>query len=106
MNAWIVVIVAGLVSYLFRISMLVVASRRAIPPIVERAAQFAVPTAFAALAATALAHQASGEVGALAPIAALAVGVTAVRRTGSSQAALLAGMPTFWLVSALGQWLR
>jgi hypothetical protein len=39
--------------------------------------------------------------GALAPAVSVIVAVAAVRRTGSPRAALLAGMPTLWLLSAL-----
>ncbi len=35
------------------------------------------------------------------PLAAVAVAVLAVLRTGSPHAAVLAGMPTLWLVGAL-----
>ena len=55
MSAWIVVVVAGAGTYLLRISMLVVAARSGVPAVIERAARFAVPIAFAALAATSLA---------------------------------------------------
>ena len=107
MSDWLlIVIVVGAVSYLFRVSMLVVASRTTIPPVIERAARFAVPTAFAALAATALARQVTGDAGSLAPVVAVITAVIAVRRTGSAQAALLTGMPTLWLVSAFGHWVR
>ena len=101
MKVWLVIAAAGLGSYVLRISMLVVAARAALPPVIERAARFAVPTAFAALAATSWAHQVRAGVGALAPTAAIAVAVVAVRRTGSSHAALLAGLPTLWILSAL-----
>ena len=55
MSAWIVVALAGAGSYLFRISMLVVAAHAGVPAVIERSARFAVPIAFAALAATSLA---------------------------------------------------
>ena len=101
MSVWLIIVAVGAGSYLFRISMLVLAARVGLPPVLERAARFAVPTAFAALAATSLTHHATGDSGALAPYAALAVAVLAVRRTGSAHAALLAGMPTLWVLSAL-----
>ena len=103
-SAWIVVVAVGVFSFLFRISMLALSSRMELPAALDRAAKFAVPAAFAALAATALAHQV--RTGSLAPVVAVAAAVIAVRRTGRAQVALLAGMPVFWLVSALGGWFR
>jgi len=100
MTAVVVVIVAGIVSYAFRVSMLIVAARRSVPSFLERAGRFAVPTAFAALAAGSLATGVA-EVPALAPISAVAVGAVAVRRTGSPHAAVLAGMPVLWLLTAV-----
>ena len=104
MNPWLVVIAAGAVSYLLRVSMLVLASRMGIPPVLERAARFAVPTAFAALAASSIADHIVADpelVASAVPVIAVAVGVVAVRRTGSPHAALLAGMPALWALSAL-----
>ena len=101
MNAWAAVLLAGVGSYLLRVSMLVLAARRGLPPIVERSARVAVPVAFAALATTALAAEVGADTESLAPVAAVAVGGVAVHRTGSVHAALLAGMPTMWLLSAV-----
>ncbi len=101
MNVWLVVVAAGVGSYLFRISMLVLAARVGLPPVFERAARFAVPTAFAALAATSLIGSVTSDIASLAPLAAVAVAALAVRHTGSPHAALLAGMPTLWVLSAL-----
>ena len=100
MSAFVVVIVAGLVSYLFRVSMLVFAARRSLPPILDRAGRFAVPTAFAALAAASLATGVA-DAPAIAPIAAVVAGAFAVRRSGSPHAAVLAGMPVLWLITAV-----
>ncbi len=101
MNVWLVVVAAGAGSYLFRISMLVLAARVGLPPVLERAARFAVPTAFAALAATSLVGSVTADIASVAPLAAVAVATLAVRHTGTPQAALLAGMPTLWVLSAL-----
>ena len=101
MSAWIVVAAVGAGSFLFRISMLVVAARIGLPPVVERAAGHAVPVSFAALATGALAEDLAAPGTTLAPVAALVVAVVAVRRTGSPHTALVAGMPTLWLLSAV-----
>lgn len=101
MTVWLVIVAAGLGSYLLRISMLVVAERFGLPPVLERIARLAVPTAFAALAVSSLASRAAWNLAFLPPVLAVAVGVVAVKRTGSPHAAILAGMPTLWAVSLL-----
>ena len=102
MNAWSVIALAGVGSYLFRISMLVLAARAGVPDVVQRAAAFAVPVAFAGLAAAALAsHSADAGTGAVPALVGVAVGIAAVRRTGAAHAAILVGMPTMWVMSAL-----
>ena len=82
MNTWIVIVAVGLGSYLFRLSMIILTDRIAMPPYLERASGLVVPAAFAALAAVVAA-------------------VIAVLRTGSSQAAILVGMPVLWIATAL-----
>lgn len=101
MSALVAVIGAGVVSYLLRVSMLVVAERYGLPAVVERAARLAVPAAFAALAAASLASHTSWRPEDLAPVVAVGVGVAAARRTGSASMAIAAGMPTSWLLAAL-----
>ena len=101
MTVWLTIVVAACGTYALRISMVVLASRAALPSIIERAARGAVPPVFAALIAAGLVRHIAADVAALPPFAAIAVGVVAVRRTGSPTAALLAGMPTMWLLSAL-----
>jgi branched-subunit amino acid transport protein len=100
MTPWLIIVAAAAGTYLLRISMLVVSARRGVPPLLERVARFAAPTAFAALAATSLAGYAKDGGAAIAPYLAVAAAVVAVRRTGSPRAALLVGMPTMWLLSA------
>lgn len=105
MTVWLVVVAVGVGSFLFRISMLVVAARAGLPTVLARAARFAVPTAFASLATTSLVGRVTADLASAAPTAAaLLVAVVAVRRTGSRHAALVAGMPTLWVVSALASW--
>jgi branched-subunit amino acid transport protein len=78
--------------------MLVVSARRGLPPLFERAARYAVPTAFAALAVGSLVSSSTGGV-AVAPMAAVMFAAVAVRRTGSSYMALVVGMPTLWIAT-------
>ena len=101
MTTWLVIAAVGAVTFLFRISMLVVAARVGVPPILERVTRLAVPTAFAALATTSLAGYATRGTAAIAPYVAVLVAVIAVRRTGSPRAALLVGMPTVWVLAAV-----
>jgi len=103
MNAWIVILAAGLGSYLFRLSMIVLAERITMPAYLERASGLVAQAAFAALAAAgvATACRGLGATQAAAPLAAVAAAVIAVLRTGSPQAAILAGMPALWVATTL-----
>lgn len=103
MSAWIVVLAAGLGSYLFRLSMIVLLDRIAMPAYLERASGLVAPAAFGALAATGVATACIdlGASQAAAPLAAVAAAVIAVLRTGSSYVAILVGMPTLWIISSL-----
>ena len=103
MNAWTVILAAGFGSYLFRLSMIVLFERITMPAYLERASQLVAPAAFAAMAAAGLAAacMSLGSAQAAAPLAAVAAAVIAVLRTGSSQAAILAGLPVFWVTGAL-----
>ncbi len=101
MNAWLVIAAAGLGTYVLRISMIALAARTALPPVLGRATRFAVPAAFAALAAAGLAGQVTADTASLAPVGAVATAVVAVRCTGSTYAALAAGMPALWILSAV-----
>ena len=103
MSTWIVIVAAGLASYLFRLSMIILTSRITLPSYLERASGLVAPAAFAALAAAGVAAACSGLgiTGAAAPLAAVAAAVIAVLRTGSPQAAILVGMPALWVATAL-----
>lgn len=101
MTAWLVIIAAGVGSYLLRLSMITAADRVRLPTRLEQASELVAPAAFAALAATAIAEATLAAGAAPAPLIATAVAVLAAARTGSPQAALLAGMPTLWLITAL-----
>ena len=102
MTPWLVVVAVGAGSWLFRVSMLVVAARFGLPPVVERAARHAVLVSFTALATAAVADRvASADRAAAVPLVTVLVAVVAVRRTGSPHAALLVGMPTAWALAAV-----
>lgn len=103
MTAFVVIALAGLGSYLFRISMVALADRVSLPERLEKATTFVAPAAFAALAATAVAAASLGAdlTRAAPPVVAVAVAVIAVRVSGRSFAAVAAGMPTLWALTAL-----
>jgi branched-subunit amino acid transport protein len=100
MSTWIVIVAAGLGSYLFRLSMIILTGRITMPAYLERASGLVAPAAFAALAAAGVAAACSG-LGITETAAPLAAAVIAVLRTGSSRAAILAGMPALWVATAL-----
>jgi branched-subunit amino acid transport protein len=108
MNAWLAILAVGLGSYLFRIGFVAMADRIAMPVLMERASELIAPGSFAALAATGVVTTcvAAAPVDALPPLAAVAAAVATVHRTGSSYAAVLAGMPTLWLATAFLAWAR
>lgn len=101
MTAAIVVLVVGLGSYLFRMSMVVLAGTERLW--IRRATPFVVPAAFAALATGGIVTAVGGQPlgGMLPPLAAAAVAVAVVRRTGVPWHAIATGMPTLWLLSGL-----
>jgi branched-subunit amino acid transport protein len=104
MSVWLVIVVVGLGTYLFRVSMLALVGGRAPSPLFERTSKLVVPAAFSALAAggiTAAWAGAGAGSGAVAPLAAAAVAGVAVHRTGSARVAILVGMPTLWVLNAL-----
>jgi len=102
MTAYVVVFAVGLGSYLLRVSMLVLTARIGeVPRLIERAATYAIPVSFAALATDAFAQHVSFSRVEIAPAVAVLVAILAVRRTRSPHAALLAGLPALWIVTAL-----
>jgi branched chain amino acid efflux pump len=101
MTPVVVIAAVGIGSYLLRISMLVLAARGGLPPLIERAARTAVPVSFAALAKVAVAQPARGAGLQPAPVLSVVAAAIVVRVTGRRYAALLAGLPVLWLLSAL-----
>ena len=103
MSVWLAILAAGLGSYLFRISMVLLADRMTMPEKLERASTFVAPAAFAALAGGGIPASTTGADvrGWVPPLAAVVVAVIAVRRTGRPYAALLAGMPALWILTAV-----
>jgi branched-subunit amino acid transport protein len=102
MNVWIVILAAGAGCYLLRLSM-IGTDRVRLPARLDSAAALVAPAAFAAIAVTSIATATltAGVPRAFAPLAAVALGALATARTGSPAAAMLAGMPTYWILEAV-----
>ncbi|HEY7226306.1 MAG TPA: AzlD domain-containing protein [Micromonosporaceae bacterium] len=103
MREWLIVLIAGLGSYALRMSM-VMTGRLTLPPRLEASADLVAPAAFAALTASSLAESvvSTPSPAAAAPIVlAIFAAVLATAWSGRPYAAMLAGMPTYWLAAAL-----
>jgi len=103
MNVWLVVVLAGVGSYLFRISLVMLADRVTMPQRLERTSVFVAPVAFAVLAVGGITASTMGVelVVVLPPVVAAAAAIAAALLTRSASAAVLAGMPTLWIVSLM-----
>ena len=102
MNEWIIVLLAGLGSYLLRMSM-IASDRVRVPERLEASVGLVAPAAFAALTSSSLAAAAVAvpTIAAIAPLAvATAVAVALVARTRWPYASLL-GLPAYWLIAAV-----
>ena len=84
MNAWTVILAAGLCSYLFRLSMIVLFDRITMPARLQRASELVAPAAFAAMAASGIATACMSRAPPGARRCRGAAAVIAVLRTGSS----------------------
>ena len=103
MNEWIVVLLAGVGSYLLRMSM-ISTDRLRLPPRLEESVAMVAPAAFAALAATNLASavlDAATLAAAVPIVAAIVAAIVATAWSTKAYASMLVGMPTFWLTTAL-----
>ena len=102
MNAWTVVVLAGLGSFAFRLSIVAFIDHIAAPEGLERLATFVMPAAFAGIAAAALAHPiGAGGTEALAPMVAVVTTAIVSGRGHSIHLAFLAGLGALWVTTAL-----
>lgn len=102
MSTWLVIGAIGAGTYLLRASMFALVATRSVPLRIETALGLVGPAAVAALVATIVATSPGTIDPAPAPeLAALALGFAAVRRTGNVLHAFAAGLPVFWLLSAV-----
>jgi branched chain amino acid efflux pump len=103
MNAWTVVLLAGLACYVLRVAP-VATDTLHLPSGLDDTLGLVAPAAFSALAVTSLATPvlAAPTVTVAVPtLLATTAGVLAVVRTGRPYAAMLAGLPTYWLAALL-----
>lgn len=102
MTAWLVIAAAGLGTYALRASMFVVLGEREVPAWATSALALVAPAAVAALTASIVFTESGALASApAAEIAAVGAGFLAVRRTGNVMLAFAAGLPVYWVVTAL-----
>jgi branched-subunit amino acid transport protein len=102
MSIWVIVGLAGVGSYLLRLSMIALVNRVRMPERFEEAATFIAPAAFAALAAAGIAARTVtvSLIEAIPVLVAVGVAVVVATRTGRPYLAVLVGMPTLWILTA------
>jgi branched-subunit amino acid transport protein len=100
-SAWLVILVAGLASYVLRMSMILI-DRLRLPARLEATTELVAPAAFTALATSSLAAAlVPFSVVAATPVTvATAVAVVLAVSTGRPYLSLL-GLPAYWLTAAL-----
>jgi branched chain amino acid efflux pump len=101
-STWIALVAIGVGTYALRVSMFLVVGERELPGWVSRSLDLVGPAAVAALVASMVFVQHESVHAPIASTAAVLVGFLVVRRTGNVTHAFLAGLPTFWLLSAAG----
>ena len=102
MSTWIVLLSIAFGTYLLRASMIVAFGGRKFPTWTERPMALVAPAAIAALVSSMLMTDAGAVALPAAPeFLAVATGFAAVRRTGNVMHAFAAGLPVFWVASAV-----
>lgn len=103
MTAWMVIAAVAVGTYGLRVSMFMILGRWDLPAWTERPMALIGPAAVAALVAS-LVLTSQGRISLPAPpvIVALVAGFVATRRSGNVMHAFAAGLPAFWLVTAIG----
>jgi branched-subunit amino acid transport protein len=100
MTTWLAVTAVAIGTYVIRAGMFVGLAGRQLSQNVQGWLALAGPAAIATLVVGAIAPAGSGV--SLPPLLAGAAAFTAVRRSGNVTHAFVAGMPVFWVCSALG----
>ncbi len=103
MTVWLVIALVGLGTYCFRVSMFLILGRWSLPAWTEQPMAIVGPAAVAALVASLALTSGGRPVAPSVPVtAALIAGFLATRRSGNVMHAFAAGLPAFWLTTALG----
>lgn len=101
MIAWVVVLIAGIATFLIRFSFIALFGRVSVPAPLERSLKYIAPSVLAALAVPAIIAP-DGSIDPLSVFVPAAIlGGLAAWRTRSIGAAIVVGMPALWLF----QWL-
>ena len=104
MSAWIVIILAGVATFLTRASFLLLGDRFTLPPGIQRALRYVAPAAFAGITIPAIVGD-DGVGGSIPPDARLiaaTIGLLVVWKTRSLTACVAIGMASLWLLEAMG----
>lgn len=103
MTAWLVIAAVAVGTFAFRASMLLALGGRQLPAWTDRPMALVGPAAVAALVASLVLTSGGRFVAPPIPVlAAVAAGFLVTRRTGNVMHAFAAGLPVFWLLTAVG----
>ncbi len=103
MTAWLVIVAVAIGTYALRVSMFLVLDSRDLPAWTERPMALIGPSAVAALVASlVLTSDGRAALPGAPTAAAIVVGFLAARRSGNVVHAFAAGLPAFWLLTAIG----
>jgi branched chain amino acid efflux pump len=102
MTTWAVIAAVGLGTYAMRVSMFLLVGGRDLPAPLRRSVAFVGPAAIAALVTTMVLVRDGSVAFRPAPTIAVLVGFLVVRRTGNVLHAFSAGLPTLWILIAIG----
>ena len=100
MNVWLIVIIAGVITYVTRASFIAAGDRITLPPVVERALRYVAPASFAAIAIPAMlgGDRFQGFGDDIPRIIAVVVASVVIIRWRNVPASLGVGMLTLWLI--------
>ena len=100
MRLWLIILAAGVITYLTRASFIALGDRVTLPPSVERSLAYVGPASFAAIAAPAvLGGDGFSDAGAdISRLIAAVIAGTVIYRTRNVPASLVAGTGTLWLI--------
>lgn len=102
MSVWLLIVGAGIGTYLLRVSMVALLSNVETPVWVDRITSFVMPAAFAALAASAVLRAGGvASVESVPRVVAILVAIAVAHRTRSTPLTLTAGLGALWIATGL-----